>query len=713
MPTYDPQGRIIESVTLGTSSAVIGKVEQSGTWNVGITGTIPLATGAATAALQGTGNTTLANILTALGTTLSAQLTQPLPVGTNSIGSVAQSGTWNINAISSLPALAAGSNTIGNVNQAGTWNLNNISGTISLPTGASTAAHQVTQNGKLDTIISALAGTLAVSVADPVVVTNASNEGLYIRPGTGEVFPVAFTNTSIEVYGTVYSNQSGTWNINNISGTVSLPTGAATGAKQDTGNASLASIVSALGGTLTVNTGADIKTLTGTDALAMAIIGADGNPITSFGGGVQYEDGDSVTSPIGTMCTYWDNNTNEAVVVSVDNPLPTTGAGGGGVQYTTGDTDATPTGTIAMWRDTGNVIKDITASTPLPVVQIGTTTITGSVSISGTPNVGQSGTWNITNISGAISLPTGASTSAKQDTIIGHIDGIETALAGTLNVALTNAIPAGANVIGAVTQSGTWNIGSITTLPSLPAGSNAIGTVGQNGTWNITNISGTITLPTGASTSANQTTIIGHIDGIETALTGTLTVGGNVASAATDSGNPVKVGGRYNSSGITLTNGQRGDLQLNASAHLLVAQGGTWNIGTITTLPSTPAGTNLIGQVVSGDNSATVYAGTTAMTPKWAAVSTSTSGDQSIIALVASRKLRVLAAFLSFAGTVNVKWRSNTTDLTGLTYGIANSGLVLPYNKAGWFETASGQALNLNLSASVGVGGAVQYVEVA
>lgn len=38
--------------------------------------------------------------------------------------------------------------------------------------------------------------------------------------------------------------------------------------------------------------------------------------------------------------------------------------------------------------------------------------------------------------------------------------------------------------------------------------------------------------------------------------------GGGVASGATDSGNPVKVGGVYNSTRPTFTNGQRGDLQL-------------------------------------------------------------------------------------------------------------------------------------------------------
>lgn len=40
---------------------------------------------------------------------------------------------------------------------------------------------------------------------------------------------------------------------------------------------------------------------------------------------------------------------------------------------------------------------------------------------------------------------------------------------------------------------------------------------------------------------------------------------GNVASGATDSGNPVKIGGKYNSTLPTLTDGQRGDLQLTST----------------------------------------------------------------------------------------------------------------------------------------------------
>jgi hypothetical protein len=69
---------------------------------------------------------------------------------------------------------------------------------------------------------------------------------------------------------------------------------------------------------------------------------------------------------------------------------------------------------------------------------------------------------------------------------------------------------------------------------------------------------------------------------------------------------------------------------------------------------------------------------------------------------------------MSAAGTVNAKFQSGAsgTDKTGLTYMIANSGIVRPFNPAGWFETAAGALLNLNLSAAIAVGGCLAYVEV-
>lgn len=60
---------------------------------------------------------------------------------------------------------------------------------------------------------------------------------------------------------------------------------------------------------------------------------------------------------------------------------------------------------------------------------------------------------------------------------------------------------------------------------------------------------------------------------------------GNANSGATDSGAPVKVGGVYNSSAPTFTNGQRGDLQLDASGNLLVKAASAGTVGA--TVPTT------------------------------------------------------------------------------------------------------------------------------
>ncbi len=71
-------------------------------------------------------------------------------------------------------------------------------------------------------------------------------------------------------------------------------------------------------------------------------------------------------------------------------------------------------------------------------------------------------------------------------------------------------------------------------------------------------------------------------------------VQGNVASGATDAGNPVKVGGRYNSTFPTFVNGQRSDLQQDLRGNLrvtIVEPNGTSSV-TITGSSDTRAGGN-------------------------------------------------------------------------------------------------------------------------
>ena len=68
--------------------------------------------------------------------------------------------------------------------------------------------------------------------------------------------------------------------------------------------------------------------------------------------------------------------------------------------------------------------------------------------------------------------------------ITADVNGLKVNVGNTVTVSLGAALPAGSAVIGAVTQSGTWNVGSITTLPALPTGSNVIGAVTQSaGPW--------------------------------------------------------------------------------------------------------------------------------------------------------------------------------------------------------------------------------------
>lgn len=102
----------------------------------------------------------------------------------------------------------------------------------------------------------------------------------------------------------------------------------------------------------------------------------------------------------------------------------------------------------------------------------------------------------------------------------------------------------------------------------------------------------------------------------------------------------------------------------------------------------------------------------TIVTPKFAVISTSSSGDTSVVAAVASKKIRVLAYVFQCAGAVDVTFRSATTALTGAMPNVANTGVSAAFSPAGHFETAVNTVLNINLSAAIGVRGHLAYIEV-
>lgn len=106
-------------------------------------------------------------------------------------------------------------------------------------------------------------------------------------------------------------------------------------------------------------------------------------------------------------------------------------------------------------------------------------------------------------------------------------------------------------------------------------------------------------------------------------------------------------------------------------------------------------------------------AGKATSATKFAVISVSSAGDNTIVAAVASNVIRVISFLISSSGVVNVKWKSAATDKTGLIYLDTKGGAVGPYNPDGHFQTGVNEALILNLSAAVAVGGVLSYVEEA
>ena len=100
----------------------------------------------------------------------------------------------------------------------------------------------------------------------------------------------------------------------------------------------------------------------------------------------------------------------------------------------------------------------------------------------------------------------------------------------------------------------------------------------------------------------------------------------------------------------------------------------------------------------------------TIVTPKFASISDSASGQTAIVAADATRKIRVTAYVLVADAAVTAKFQNGSTDVTGPMSLAANGGVVAPFNPAGWFETAANTALNLNLGAAVGVRGHLTYL---
>lgn len=100
----------------------------------------------------------------------------------------------------------------------------------------------------------------------------------------------------------------------------------------------------------------------------------------------------------------------------------------------------------------------------------------------------------------------------------------------------------------------------------------------------------------------------------------------------------------------------------------------------------------------------------------FAPVSCSSSGDNTIVSLIAGRRLRVVSYLLVTAGDVVVTWKSSVAGAISGPMSLGNTssgqggGASHPTGPSAALQTAVGEALVLNLSDAISVGGHLTYI---
>lgn len=132
----------------------------------------------------------------------------------------------------------------------------------------------------------------------------------------------------------------------------------------------------------------------------------------------------------------------------------------------------------------------------------------------------------------------------------------------------------------------------------------------------------------------------------------------------------------------------------------------------IVSAPATTRTTDSISAALATDR---LMNNLTAVTPSFAIIDAAISGDNTLLAAQGvGNKIRVHSLYLIASAAVTVRFESGAagTALSGQMVLAANGGFVLPFNPAGWFETAANTLLNLELSGAISVDGGFQYTVV-
>ena len=99
---------------------------------------------------------------------------------------------------------------------------------------------------------------------------------------------------------------------------------------------------------------------------------------------------------------------------------------------------------------------------------------------------------------------------------------------------------------------------------------------------------------------------------------------------------------------------------------------------------------------------------------KRAVIDAASSGNNTVVAAVTGKKIRVLALAMTMTGTaVTIRFEDGAsgTALTGQMQPRQGQTVTLPFNPVGWFETSAATLLNQELGGAQSVDGVLVYIE--
>lgn len=214
---------------------------------------------------------------------------------------------------------------------------------------------------------------------------------------------------------------------------------------------------------------------------------------------------------------------------------------------------------------------------------------------------------------------------------------------------------------------------------------------------------------------------------IRTDANGNQQMAGNVASGATDSGNPVKIGCVYNSTKPTLTNGQRGDVQCGTRGGIDINIRGNDNSAGAAVASSSADGSAYAtgGAALYVEPVANkLFNGSTydrAFTcPSSAVINVSAAATTQLVALASSQVIRVCSFVISgdtaattatFVYGTGANCGTGTTSITGAMRMVDEGNISLTGMNGSLFRTAASNALCLTAAATGAVTGFVTYAQ--